>query len=93
MEVLYTWDEDKNAKLVRERGVSFEEVVLSIQDGQVLEVMDHPNKEKYAHQRVFVVKIRDYVYPVPFVDKGNEIILKTIIPSRKWTRKYLRGEE
>ena len=90
MEILFKWDEEKNAKLVRVRGISFQEVVLCIEDDQVLEVIDNPNKEKYEHQRVFVVKVRDYVYLVPFVDNGEEMFLKTIIPSRKWTKKYLK---
>jgi len=89
MELLCRWDDAKNAKLVSERGVSFEEVVLCIEEDRVLEVFNHPNKDKYAHQKVLAVKIRDYVYLVPFIDKGNEFILKTIIPSRKWTKKYL----
>ena len=92
MEILYRWDDVKNAKLVHDRGVSFEEVVLCIEEDKVLEVFDHPNKDKYPHQRILAVKIRDYVYLVPFIDKGNEFILKTIIPSRKWTKKYLESE-
>ena len=74
---------------MQERGVSFEEVVLCVEEDQVLEVIDHPNKGRYVHQKILVVKIRDYVYLVPFVDKDGEFFLKTIIPSRKWTRKYL----
>ena len=91
MDILYRWDEAKNAKLIRERGVSFEEAVLCIEEDRILETIDHPNKQRYPAQRIFVLKIRDYIYLIPHVDKGNEIILKTIISSRKWTRKYLEG--
>jgi uncharacterized DUF497 family protein len=91
MELFYKWDEDKNAQLILQRGVSFEEVVLCIESGQWLEVIDHPNQRKYGHQKLWVLPIRNYIYLVPFVEKGNEIFLKTIIPSRKWTKKYLQS--
>jgi hypothetical protein len=54
-----------------------------------MDVLDHPNTEQYANQRIFVVRIRGYAYMVPFVETDDEIFLKTIIPSRKATRKYL----
>ncbi|WP_405236035.1 toxin [Lentisalinibacter orientalis] len=52
-------------------------------------VLDHPNQDRYAGQRVFVIAIDDYAYLVPFVEDDDEVFLKTIIPSRKATRKYL----
>ena len=85
---LYRWDAPKNDKLIREQGVSFEEVLLAIEQGHLLGVIANPNKEKYGSQKVFVVEMRRYVYIVPFVDHGGEIFLKTIIPSRKLTRQY-----
>lgn len=86
----FSWSNEKNIKLQQERGVSFEEVVFHIQNGQVLAVVAHPNQERYAHQKMFVVAINDYAYLVPFVESEGEIFLKTIIPSRKATRQYLR---
>lgn len=38
---------------------------------------------------MLVVRIRGYAYLVPFVETGNEVFLKTIIPSGKATRNYL----
>jgi len=70
--------------------VSFEEVLLAIEEGRLLDVIENPNREKYVHQQVFVLEIRRYVYFVPFVDRGDEIFLKTIVPSRKLTKKYLK---
>ncbi|NUO82669.1 BrnT family toxin [candidate division KSB1 bacterium] len=87
----FKWDEAKNARLVVERGISFEEVVRQIEQGGVLDVYDHPKQQKYKGQRIFVVKINDYAWLVPFVETEDEILLKTIIPSRKITKKYLRG--
>ena len=75
-----------------ERQVSFQDVVLYIETGFLLDILDHPNQEKYNGQRIFVVNIDDYVYLVPFVEDDNSVFLKTIIPSRKATRKYLKGD-
>lgn len=86
----YRWDLSKNNQLVRERGVSFEEVLAAIEQSGLLDILDHPSKERYGHQKIFVVEIRGYAYIVPFVDQGDELFLKTIIPSRKLTKKYLR---
>ena len=88
--ITYQWDDEKNAVLKKVRGVSFEQVVMHIENGDVLDVMAHPNKIKYPHQQVLVININDYVYAVPFVEQGNERFLKTIVPNRKLTRQYLR---
>jgi hypothetical protein len=78
--------------LKRERGISFEEVVLAIGSGGLLDVVEHPSRRRYPNQAVFVVAITGYVYLVPFVDEPDYVFLKTIIPSRKATRAYgMRG--
>ena len=87
----FNWNNEKNGKLREERGVSFEEVVLAIEKGQLLDILEHPNKDKYDNQNIFVIKLYNYVWLVPFVENENEVFLKTIIPSRKATKKYLRG--
>ena len=85
----FNWDNKKNERLRIERGVSFEEVVFCIENGQILDVIEHPNKEKYKGQRMYVVAINNYAYIVPFIDGENERFLKTIFPSRKYTKLYL----
>ncbi len=85
----FRWSEEKNTLLKRTRGIGFEEVVAAIDQGYLLDLREHPNKEQYAHQKVYVVMMRSYVYIVPFVESETEIFLKTIIPSRKETRRYL----
>jgi uncharacterized DUF497 family protein len=87
----FSWNYDKNRQLKAERGVSFDEVVFCIERGQLLDIVEHPNQEKYGGQRIFIVEIRQYAYLVPFVQTEREVFLKTIIPSRKATRDYLRG--
>jgi uncharacterized DUF497 family protein len=89
MDIIFDWDNKKNEELIRSRGVSFEEVIALLEDGQVLDVLDHPNRDKYAHQKIYVVEINGYVYLVPFVKDNNKIFLKTIIPSRKAQKRYL----
>jgi uncharacterized DUF497 family protein len=86
------WNSEKNIRLKSERGVSFEEVLAAISHGALLDVVEHPNKEQYPNQRLFVVRIRGYAYLVPFVETSEEVFLKTIIPSRIATRRYLTGE-
>ena len=88
----YSWNNEKNKRLKTERNVSFEEVVFYIERGQLLDIVEHPNQERYKGQRIFIVNINDYAYLVPFVETEREVFLKTIIPSRKATKRYLRGE-
>jgi len=87
----FSWNDEKNALLKAERQVSFEEIVLYIEMGCLLDVLEHPNQEKYKGQKVFVVQVDDYVYLVPFVETDDDVFLKTIIPSRKAIKKYLKG--
>ena len=86
------WNTEKNIRLKAQRGVSFEEVVSAISNGDLLVVLNHPNTDQYPNQRMFVVRIRGYAYLVPFVETKQEVFLKTIIPSRKATRIYLNEE-
>lgn len=89
MTIVYDWDSDKNNLLIDQRGVSFEEVVAVLEAGNVLDVINHPNKKKYAHQKMYVVEINGYAYLVPFLEDRDKIFLKTIIPNRKANKKYL----
>lgn len=88
----FSWDVGKNEKLRAERGISFEEIVFHTQRGDVVDILQHPNREKYREQRIFVVNVEGYTYLVPFVEREEEVSLKTIIPSRKATRRYPRKE-
>jgi uncharacterized DUF497 family protein len=85
----FDWDLNKNYQLIKERGISFEDVVYRIQGGGLLTVLEHPNKKKYGHQKLFVVEMNGYAYAVPFVENETTIFLKTIFPSRKLTRFFL----
>lgn len=85
---IYNWDSDKNQELNLNRGISFEKAVFYIEHGGLLDDIVHPNVTDYPSQRIFILKIEDYVYLVPYVESEHEIFLKTIIPSRKFTKIY-----
>ena len=87
------WDELKNELLKNERGVGFEDVLSAIEDNRVLDIKEHPNKKMYSHQQILIVQLNNYAYLVPFVEDEVKIFLKTIIPSRRETKKHLRKEQ
>ena len=84
----FVWDEAKNSWLKRVRGISFEEVLEVMAEGGLLDTLEHPNPERHPDQKLLVVKIREYVHLVPFEETTEAVHLKTIIPSRKFTKKY-----
>ena len=88
----YKWNKEKNERLKIERGMSFEQITMHIERGDILDIVAHPNQKKYPNQQLLVVEINNYAYLVPFVEDENGKFLKTIIPSRKATRDYLGGK-
>lgn len=90
-EKCHEWNEEKNKWLKDNRGVSFEQVMAVIVEEKEIDIARHTSK-KYQHQNIYVVEIEEYVYLVPFVEVEEKVFLKTIIPSRKATKKYLQTE-
>jgi len=88
----FAWNSEKNEILKKERKISFENVVAAIEAEYLIDIIKNPNQEKYPNQKIFIVKILDYIYMVPFVENDTEIFLKTIIPSRKYKKKYKNEE-
>lgn len=86
------WNNEKNDWLIKERGISFEIVRYYIENEEYVDIIEHPHRERYPNQRIFVLDIEDYIYCVPFVESETEIFLKTIFPSRSLTKKYLNKE-
>ena len=89
MEKVFEWNQEKNQKLIKERGISFEAVVSSIETESLVGIAR--GNGKFKDQKRFIVEVRGYIYIVPFVEDLDKIFLKTIIPSRKLTKKYLAG--
>lgn len=84
------WSHPKNELLIAERGISFEEIALLIESGHILGIEENPG---YPNQKIFILEIENYAYVVPFVEKHDEIFLKTAFPSRKYTKYFgLKGE-
>ena len=90
--MVFDWSEEKNSILKETRGIGFERVVIAIENGDILAIFDHPNKEKYKNQIMIIVRIDNYAYSVPAVKDKDYWFLKTIIPSRKYTDQYIPGE-
>lgn len=87
--ITYNWNIEKNILLKEERGISFEQVVMHIENGDLMDIIKHPNKQKYSNQKMLMVNINNYIYSVPFVENNNERFLKTIIPNRQYTKIYI----
>ncbi len=85
------WSSQKDEWLKTHRQIGFEEVVVKINMGEILDIVEHHNEKRYPGQRIFILEFGDYAYLVPFVESEKEIFLKTLIPSRKATKRYLRG--
>lgn len=85
----YNWRSEKNEILKQQRRISFEDVIFHIENGDEVDIYNHPNQKRYPNQKISVVLVDGYAYLVPFVESETEIFLKTIIPSRKATKKYI----
>jgi hypothetical protein len=85
----YVWNDEKNKLLQNERGISFEDIVDAISNGELLASIKNPSSEKYSNQSVFIVNVKGYVYCVPYVEDESKVFLKTIFPSRKMKKRYL----
>ena len=88
----YDYDQRKNALLYAQRGVTFPMVIEAIYKRGILLNFDHPNQEKYLGQKILVVDLNGYAYCVPYEDRGNTWLLKTIYPNRKFTYLIDEGE-
>ena len=85
----FNWNDEKSESLEKTRGICFEDIVIHVQNGCVLEVIKHPNRNRYPNQNIMVIDVEGYVYLVPYVKSKGTRFLKTIIPSRQATREYL----
>lgn len=85
---IFDFNSAKNQKLIEQRGISFEDAIFELENFRELDVVD--NTAKYPNQKMFVIAINNYAYAVPFIIKDNKYFLKTIYPSRQFTKKYLR---
>ncbi|PIQ72048.1 toxin [Candidatus Roizmanbacteria bacterium CG02_land_8_20_14_3_00_36_15] len=88
------FSEVKDKELRKRRGIGFREIVIEIEaERNLIDVIDHPNKKKYPKQRMFLVKINNYIYILPFIEETEFIFLKTVYKSRKYTKKYEKAKK
>jgi hypothetical protein len=83
----------KNAWLIRERGVSFEQIIALIESGHLIRVLEHPDQGRYPNQLLYEVDVDGYVYVVPVVKSERQLFLKTIYRSRRATRRRRKDTE
>jgi len=80
------WDSDKNTKLIAERGLSFDIFASLILEKKYLDILKNPSR---AEQKIFIIPFQNYTYVVPFIiDNDQNIVLKTVFPSRKYHKLY-----
>ena len=92
--IKFRYNYEKNAKLLYERGIGFEEIVQSIEDGNLLDIKSHYNDKKYKGQKILYVRMIDQVYAVPFVEEDEDtVFLKTLFPSRKAKKELLKNKK
>jgi hypothetical protein len=89
---IINWNTEKSVALKVSRGICFEDVVFFIEKGEILDDYYHPNQKAYPGQRIMVIRVAKYAYLVPYAENEEELFLKTIIPIRKATQRYL-GEK
>ena len=89
----FRWSPEKNEQLQLDRGISFENIVVAIESGGLLDILAHPNLAKHPNQKMLVAASDGYAYLVPFVEEDDHFFLKKVIPSRKATRDYLNQGE
>jgi len=86
----FDWNDDKNTELKSTRHISFERIVIAIEEGKLLDVLEHTNKQQYPNQLILIVDVESYAICVPCVIQDDAYFLKTLFPSRKYTQKYLK---
>lgn len=92
MRLNISYNEEKNLLLKQTRKINFEDIESAIDQGNLLDTISHSNKKKYPNQKILVVKVKKYIYAVPYVHniKTNTVFLKTVYPDRKLTKSYLK---
>ena len=79
------WNLLKSERLKHARGASFEEVLQA----RLIAIKKHPKKE---HQNIMLFEYKGYIWVIPYVEDDQQIFLKTLYPSRVYTKMHRRGE-
>ncbi len=80
------YDKNKAIKLRYERNIEIEDIIDIIINKKYLDILEHP---KRVGQQIFILEYRDDIHVVPFViDSDDNIIIKTVFPSRNFHKIY-----
>jgi len=88
--MIFSWDKAKNHFIKKNRNIGFERIIVAIEEGDILDVLKHPDITKYHNQKIYMINIDSYAWVVPFRDEAGKRILITAYPSRKYTSLYTR---
>jgi len=86
----FRFNQDKDKILKEKRSLGFNDIIIAINKGKLIKLIDNPNKKKYLKQKIYLVLIKDYIFAVPCIEEEKYIFLKTLYPSQKYTKKYLK---
>ena len=75
----YAFDPQKNTWLIRERGISFEQIIVLIESSKLIQVLEHPNAERYPNQLLYEIDLDGYVHVVPVIREGRICFSKRFI--------------
>lgn len=89
----YFWSKEKNNWLKFNRNISFEDIVEAIGNGFLVRIENHHNPVKFPNQKLLIIRLRNYIYVVPYVKNDKTYFLKTIFADRKRNKKYLKTNE
>jgi len=82
-----SWDDAKNANPRAECSIGFEDIVFHIERGDLLDILEDPNPDHYADQRIFVRREEEYAYLMPFPPAASRLPLAArrtgAVPSRR----------
>ena len=84
----YVWDNAKDERLQRERGISFDDVKYHLTSGDLLDDIPNPNQARYPGQRLYIVRVNNRAWAVPHRRTTRYVFLYTAYPSEKFTRIY-----
>ncbi len=90
--MIFDWNSEKNKEFKKKRNITFEKIVTYINEGFTIDILEHPNKKDYKNQYLIIVDVDNYAFVVPSVINGDIWFLKTIFPSRKYTKLYLNNK-
>lgn len=89
----FDWNPEKNELLKKMRHMSFERIVIAVEEGKIRDILVNPNNDRYKNQKFIIIEIDNYIWVVPAIIEGSNCFFKTAFPSRKYSAIYLKGEK